>query len=173
MRLEQKQEFVERWKTALENANVVVMAKYTGMTANQMNTLRAECRQAGVQIGVVKNTLVRRALQGGPFAPLAERFQGPIALAYGESEPSAPAKVLLKIAKENPHLQVVAACLDGQVIEGAGIEALSKMPGRNELRASLLGLFNNVPTGFVRVLNAVPGGLVNVLAARQRDLEAA
>lgn len=173
MRLTQKQEFVSTWVERFGEASVAILVNYSGLTANELNELRKECHQSNVKFHVVKNTLARRALEGMPMAFLGESMKGPIAVAIGVEDQIAPAKVMVKMTKDLKKLEILCGALDGKPLSAADVDALSKMPGRDELRASFLGLLSNVPGGFVRLLNAVPGGLVNVLDARRRKLEEA
>lgn len=171
MKLEEKKELVEYWKERFDSAAVVLLTDYSGLNANEINILRQTCRETGVLFQVVKNTLAKRALEDGPYAFLAESFKGPVAVALSEEDQVAPAKVMVKAAEEHREFELITGGLEGSVLDIAAIRQLSKMPGRDELRGRLLGLFNNVPGGFVRLLNAVPGGFVNVLDARKRKLE--
>ncbi len=173
MNLTQKQEVVQHWNEIFQGASVVILAGYSGLKANDINKVRNECSKVGVDFHVVKNTLIRRALVGTPNELLVEDFRGPIAVAIGIEDQVAPAKALAQAKKEFKSLELMAGALDGNRLDGAAIEALAKMPGRDELRASFLGLLNNVPGGFVRLLNAVPSGMVNVLDAKRRKMEEA
>ena len=171
MRLDEKKQVVEKWQDVVKDATVMVLANYSGITANQMNVLRGQFREAGITFHVVKNTLVRRAIKDTNFEGLSDMFKGTIALAVGTTDQIAPAKILVKATKDFPKLQIVGGALDGKPLDAEGVIMLSKMPGRNELRSQFLGLLTAVPGGFLRVLNAVPGGMVNVLDARRRQLE--
>lgn len=173
MNLTEKQAAVESWKELFSQASSVVLCDYSGLKANQIADLRRQCYDANVTFQVVKNTLARRAIEGSSNEALKDYFKGTIAVAFGIEDQVAPAKVLAKAAKDMKAVEIIVGALDGQVLDAAGVETLSKMPGRDELRAQLLGLFSNVPGGFVRLLNAVPGGMVNVLDARKRNLEEA
>ena len=171
MNLTEKQELVKQWNETFKEADSIVLANYSGLKANEMNVLRGDCREAGVEFHIAKNTLIKRALEGTPFEFLSEHFRGTVAIAIGTEDQIAPAKVLVKTAKDFKTFEVLAGALDGQGLDVQGVESLSKLPGRDELRGQFLGLLNAVPGGFVRLLNAVPGGMVNVLDARKRQLE--
>jgi len=173
MNLTEKQAAVETWKEMFDSATSLVLCDYSGLKANQINDLRRECHEANVNFQVVKNTLAKRAIEGSANEFLADSFKGTIAVAFGIEDQVAPAKVLAKAAKDYDSFELIAGALDGKPLDAAGVQTLSKMPGRDELRGQLLGLFDAVPGGFVRLLNAVPGGMVNVLDARKRDLEEA
>jgi large subunit ribosomal protein L10 len=171
MRLNEKKEFVETWSQRFGEASVAILVNYSGLTANELAILRRECHVSNVHFHVVKNTLAKRALQGTNMEFLGASMRGPIGVAIGIEDQVAPAKVMTKMVKDLKKLEILVGSLDGRPLDVAGVETLSKMPGRDELRASFLGLLNNVPGGFVRLLNAVPGGMVNVLDARRRKME--
>lgn len=168
-----KQHVIERWQGVFAKSTSLVLAQYTGLKANDLNTLRKMAREAGVDFHVVKNNLVRIALKGNVNEFIGEDLKGPLAVATCAHDQVAPARLLTKFAKDNKALVIVGGALDGQRLDAEGVMALSKMPGKNELRASFLGLLNAVPGGFVRLLNAVPGGLANVLDAKRRKMEEA
>ena len=181
---QQKAEQLEALNELFEKATTVILTRYTGISAAKLTELRRRFNEAGAKYQVVKNTLARRAVQGGKMEFLSEYFKGPIALAVGFDDPSAPAKVLTKAEKDADFkkLEAVVGALEGTKIEPEGLESLAKMPGKLELRAQLLGTMNAVPSKFVRTLNEVPegfarllgnvnGGFVRVLAARKAQLE--
>ncbi len=173
MNLNQKTEVVEQWKSLFQDAAVVLLSDYSGMKADEMAELRKECRNAGVTFKIVKNTLAKRAIEGSAYEFLGEHLKGTVAIAMATEDQTAPAKVLVKQASKFKALELLSGGLEGRALNAAEIDALSKMPGRDELRGSFLGLLNNVPAGFLRVLNAVPGGMVNVLDAKRRKMEEA
>lgn len=136
-----------------------------------MTVLRAQARESGVYLRVLKNTLVRRAIDGTPFSGLADAMVGP--LIFGISaDPVAAAKVLSEFAKTNDNLVIKAGGLPNQVMDIHGIQALASLPGRDELLAKLLGTIQAPVAQFVRTLNEVPTKLVRGLAA-VRDQKAA
>jgi large subunit ribosomal protein L10 len=153
-------------------AQSLVLADYEGLTVVQVDQLRRKCREAGVQYKVVKNRIAKLAIQGTNKEPASKLFKGTIAVAFSNEDAAAPAKVLLDYKKGldkaiQDKFKVRGAVFEGQVVDAAGVETLSKMPGKNEARAMLLSVFNAPATGFVRVLNAVPQGLLNVLVAQK------
>jgi len=171
MKASDKQQVIERWKEVFANSSVLVLASYTGLTANALNTLPKQAREAGVDFHVVKNNLVRIALKGSINEFLGDSLKGPVAIATCAHDQIAPAKLLVKAAKDNKALEILGGAIDGQRLDANGVVTLSKMPSKDELRAQFLGLLNAVPGGFVRLLAAVPGGFLNVLDARRRALE--
>lgn len=170
----QKSESVESLREALEGINAVVLVSSEEVGVNRLNALRAELTKAGAYYRVVKNTLAKRAIKDTPMENLSDSFAGPTAIAWHPEDVSAPAKVILgfikKADKKQEKMEVRAGWLNGTILDPDGVEALSKMPGKDELRAKLLSVFNGVPTKFVRVLNAAPQSFLNVLSARKDSL---
>ena len=117
-----------------------------------------------MQLRVVKNTLVRRAVEGTPYADLADQFVGPLVYGFA-ADPVAPARVLVKFAKENDKLVIKGGAMPGQVMDVAAIEQLATMPSRDELLAKLMATMNEPIAKFVRTLNEVPARFVRTVAA--------
>lgn len=173
MKREDKAAVVEELGEKFAKAKLAVLTDYRGMTVSALQTLRRDLRGSAAEIRVAKNTLLKRAIQDTPFAPLGEYLQGTTAVTVAENDPVASAKVLVDFIKTNPKLVIKSAVLDGKLLSAADLVALSKLPGINELRAQLLGVMLAVPTSFVRVLNGVPQKAVYLLAAlRDQKAEA-
>jgi large subunit ribosomal protein L10 len=173
VQLEQKQQIAQDLHDRFERAKVVILTDYKGLNVGAMTDLRRRLKQAGIEYRVVKNTLLERAATDTPAAVIRDAFKGPSAVALSYDDPVAPAKVLTQFAKENDKLKIRLGVLSGKMISEAEIKSLADLPSREVLLAQLLGVFNAVPTSFVRVLSAVPGGLVNVLNAIKEQKEAA
>lgn len=162
--LEQKKAVVNDVTDSISGAKAAILAEYRGLTVAQMTGLRTEARNSGVYLRVVKNTLARRAVEGSDFACLQEHMSGPLAFAASE-DPVAVAKVLSKFAKDNDNLKITVGAMDGQLIGSTEIEALSKLPSREELLSKLVGTMQAPIQKFVATLNAVPSTFVRTLAA--------
>jgi len=169
--LEEKKAVVEQVSNALSGSQAAVVAEYRGLTVEQMTNLRRAAREAGVYLQVVKNTLVRRAVKGSDFECLDEHLKGPLALAASE-DPVAVAKVLSMFAKDNELLAIKAGAMLGKPLSMDEIQALAKLPGREELLAKLVGTLQAPIAKFVQTLNEVPSAFVRTLAA-VRDAKAA
>lgn len=149
----------------------VIVTDFKGLTVEQVTGLRSELRKADVKFEVVKNTLARQAIKGSTKENLGEMFRGNSAIAYHDDDPTAPAKILTEFAKDNDKLVLKGAWLDGKLLDPSGVEQLSKLPGKDELRGKLLSVIAGVPTKFVRTLIAGPTQFVRVLQARAQQLE--
>jgi large subunit ribosomal protein L10 len=136
-----------------------------------MTVLRAQARKSGVYLRVLKNTLVRRAVEGTPFSGLANEMVGPLVFGIS-SDPVSAAKVLSDFAKANDKFIIKAGAMPNQVMDVKGVQALASLPSREELLAKLLGTMQAPVAKFVRTLNEVPTKFVRGLAA-VRDQKAA
>jgi len=138
----------------LAGAQTVVLAEYRGIPVEQLTKLRANARDQGVYLRVLKNTLARRAAQGTQFEPLADSMVGP--LIYGISaDPIASAKVLQNFAKTQDLLVIKAGLYNGKLLDVAGVKALATIPSREELLSMLLGVMLAPVSAMARVLGAV------------------
>ncbi len=171
LNLVEKQAVVADLSEKLVNAQAIVVAEYRGLTVVNMTVLRAKARANGVYLRVLKNTLVRRAVEGTSFAGLADQLVGP--LVYGIStDPVSAAKVLSEFAKTNDKLVIKAGAMPNFVMSAKDVANLANMPSRDELLAKLMGTMQAPIGQFVRTLNEVPTRFVRGLAA-VRDKQAA
>jgi large subunit ribosomal protein L10 len=164
LNLEQKQAVVAEVAKHVAGAQAIVMAENRGLPVGDMTRLRAKARACGVYFRVVKNTLVRRAVSGTPFAVLADKMVGPLAYGIG-TDPVAVAKVLNDFAKGNEKFVITGGAMPGQAMSAKEIAALASLPSREELLAKLLGTMQAPIAKLVRTLNEVPGKFVRTLAA--------
>jgi large subunit ribosomal protein L10 len=155
---------VEEVSAMVATAQSIVVAEYRGLSVDAVTKLRKQARGEGVQLRVLKNTLARRAVEGTPFAGLADKFVGP--LVYGFSaDPVAAAKVLAAFAKSNDKLVIKAGAMPNYVMDAKGVNALATMPSREELLATLMATMNAPIGKFVRTINEVPARFVRTVAA--------
>ena len=172
LNLEEKKAVVAEVSEQVSKAQAIVLAEYRGIEVGEMTKLRAQARSSGVYLRVLKNTLVRRAVDGTPFSGLANNMVGP--LVFGIStDPVAAAKVLNDFAKTNDKFVIKAGAMPNQVMDANGVKALASMPSREELLAKLLGTMQAPVAKFVRTLNEVPTSFVRGLAAVRDQKQAA
>ncbi|MBU3735463.1 MAG: 50S ribosomal protein L10 [Methylobacterium sp.] len=172
LNLEEKKAVVAEVSEQVAQAQAIVVAEYRGLPVGDMTALRAQARKSGVYLRVLKNTLVRRAVDGTPFSGLADKMVGP--LVFGISaDPVAAAKVLNDFAKTNDKFVIKAGAMPNQVMDANGVKALATMPSREELLAMLMGTMQAPVAKFVRTLNEVPSKFVRGLAAVRDQKQAA
>lgn len=165
LRLEQKKAIVASVAEVAHRSSSLVAADYKGLTVSEMTALRSQARKAGVYLRVARNTLVRRALKGTPFECINDSLVGPVLLAFAGDELSAGARLMRDFAKTNDKLVVKALSLGGKLIDGKQLEAVAKLPTRDEAIASLLAVMRAPVTKFVQTMAAPHTKLVRTIAA--------
>ncbi|MEP6559404.1 MAG: 50S ribosomal protein L10 [Burkholderiales bacterium] len=136
------------------NAQTLVLAEYRGIAVADMTRLRQTARESNVSLSVLKNTLARRAVAGGPFEVLSDQMTGP--LLYGFSEDAvAAARVVADFAKTNDKLVIRGGAFGGKVLDANGIKQLANIPSKEVLLAQLLGLMQSPISRTARVLAAL------------------
>ncbi len=154
LNLESKKAVVAHVSVVLNTAETIVVAEYQGVTVGSMTTLRAKARKSNVYLQVLKNTLARKALEGTKFAPLADKLVGPLVYAVSD-DPIAAAKIISDFAKENAKVKIIAGMYNSKELDAAGIKQLAAIPSRNELLAMVMGVMQQIPASFVRVVAAL------------------
>jgi len=166
-----KQEVLGEIKAAFANVASVVIADYRGITVPVVTSMRDDFRKAGCNYRVIKNSLVKIAVKGSKMEPITQLMVGTTAVIWSDESPQAPAKVALKWAKDEPKFKIKGGYYEGTVLDAAGVDALAKMPGKNEIRSSMLMTFLAAPQSFVAQLAAAPQNFAYLLAARERALK--
>jgi large subunit ribosomal protein L10 len=163
LNLNDKKAIVAEVSAEVAKAQTLVVAEYRGIEVGDLTVLRKKARESGVYLRVLKNTLVRRAVAGTSFEPLAGQLAGPLIYAFS-ADAVAAAKVLQDFAKGNDKLVLKAGVYSGKLLDKAGVQALASIPSREELLAKLLGVMLAPLTGFVGTVAAL---------AKKREEEAA
>jgi large subunit ribosomal protein L10 len=152
----------------------VILVDYQGMNVAQSTRLRARSRESGVEFVVAKNTLAQRAANQAGAEGISEFLVGPTALAFSE-DPVAGAKLMTEFSDEVESFEVKGGLLDsGRVMGAQEVVALSRLPGREQLIAQVVGGIQSPIAGLVNVLNGTIRNLAVVLnqVAEQKGAEA-
>ncbi|MCI0665606.1 MAG: 50S ribosomal protein L10 [Acidobacteria bacterium] len=167
----QKENDIAALKEEFKSTGNALVVSYQGLTVEKDWQLRRALRAADVHYRVVKNTLSRIAVEGTPLEPLKEHFVGMTAVAYSTKDPVGLAKVLSNFAKDNAQLTFKAGIVEGRVIKIKDIEALAKMPSKEELVSRLMFLLNAPAQRTASVLIAVHRNLAVVIneIAKQKE----
>ena len=147
----------------------VVLLDFKGLTVDAVTKLRNEFRKQGVEYRVVKNTLIKQAIKGQPWAEaFGKTLVGMTGVAWSYEDPSAAAKVVKAFRKDHDKLKVKGGLVDGQLVPADKVETdLASMPGKDELRAMLLATLQAPLTQFVQLLQAPAQNFVYVLKAKE------
>lgn len=167
----EKNENVNSLKADLAKAQSLVLADFRGLPVKADTSLRREFRLNGCRYQVVKNTLLGLAVKGTPMEGIEKLLAGPTAIAYSFEDPAIPAKIATKLAKAEEKFVIKGGYVGGQALDVKGVEVLSSLPGKDELRAQFLATLIAVPQNFLRLLNAAPQNFAYLLAAREEQLK--
>lgn len=166
----EKNESVSILKADLAKAQSLILADFRGLPVKADTSLRREFRLNGCRYQVVKNTLLGLAVKGTPMEGIEKLLAGPTAIAYSFEDPAVPAKIATKLAKAEEKFVIKGGYVSGQALDVKGVEVLSNLPGKDELRAQFLATLIAAPQSFLRLLNAAPQNFAYLLAAREEQL---
>ena len=166
MTKDQKTAAVEEITDRLSHASTIYLTNVSGLTVAQANDLRARFRASGVEFRVLKNTLVRLAMQRiGGFDEIIADLSGPTAVAFA-GEPATPARVIKNFLKDHAALQLPqlkAAYIDGAVYGSDALDVLASLKSKNELLGDVIGLLLSPLSNVVAALEAQGSNLVGAL----------
>lgn len=168
MKREDKRKVVADLQQRMTQAKVAILTRFSGLNVEKMTRLRRELRKAAVEYRIVKNTLLRLAIQGTEKEPLVKALEGSIAVAWSETDPVAPARILAKFAKEFPELHILVACSEGKLWGPVEIQSWVTLPSLDELRAKILGLIQAPASNLVRLLVTPGTRLAQLLKAKSQ-----
>lgn len=170
---EKKETLVSEYVERLRRSQAFIVTEYRGLTTKQVENLRRELRGCESDFAITKNTLFARALTEVGLPVPESLLTGPTAVAFCFNEVSAPAKVLTKFAKDSKILVLRGGMMGTTVFDNEGVQTLITLPGKDQLRAQVVGMLQAPLSGLVNVLAGPIRGLLNVLNARIGQLEQA
>ena len=150
-----KQVIIDEIKAKLDGAQSAVVIDYMGTTVAQADAMRKKLREANVDYTVYKNTLMKRAIEGTEFAPLAEVLDGPSAIAISKDDATAPARVLKEVIDEFKKMEFKAGVVEGTFYDQEGIKEVASIPSRDVLIAKFMGSIQIPVSKFVRTVQAI------------------
>ena len=171
--LKEKRAIVAEVNEAAQAALSAVMADYRGVTVDAMTQLRKSARESGVQVRVIRNTLAKRAFEGTELECMNEALTGPCIVAFAMEDPGASARLFKDFAKEQEAFEIKALSVGGKLLPAEQIDALAKLPTRDEALALLMAVMQAPVTKLVRTMNDIPGRVTRVVAAVRDQKQAA
>ncbi len=165
---ERKGELVASYVDMLKGCDGFIIVKTQGLSVSQIQGLRNTIREQNGQYIVAKNTLMRKALETANWIVPDDLLVGPIAIIFGRDNMPGVSKALLKHIEDqdfDEKMQVTGGVMTGDLLDAQQVDAISKLPTLDELRAQLAGLVISPAQGVVNVLHQATGGVVNVLQA--------
>lgn len=168
--LKQKKAIVADIAEKLKNSCAGVIVNYKGINVADDTKLRKELKEAGIEYFVVKNTLLKRAVEQAGLEGLQSVLEGTTAIAISKEDHVAAARILCDFAEKNKFFNAKAGFVEGKIISESEVNDLAKLPTKEVLVAKALGGLNAPISGFVTVLNGTIRGLVvalNAIAEKQ------
>lgn len=170
--LEDKKKVVTEVAKVVDSAQSVVAAHYQGLTVGEMTSLREQARKESVDVRVIKNTLVRRAVKDGHFACIDGDLKGPLVFAFSEDH-SAAARVFHDFSKEHDKLIIRIVALADKLLQPQDIVRLAKMPTYDQAVSMLMSAMKAPVEKFARTLSAPNSKMVRTFAAIRDQKQAA
>lgn len=152
LNLEQKQAVVAEVAEVAANAFSAVAAQYRGLTVVEMTELREKARESGVYLRVVKNTLVRKAVENTEFECIQDALQGPLVMAFSMEDPGSAARLVKDFSKNHEKLETQFVSVGGQLLEASELDRLSKLPTKDQAISMLMSVMKAPVEKFVRTL---------------------
>lgn len=173
LRLDDKKAIVSEVADVAAKAHSAIAAEYRGLTVAEITGFRKVARESGVYLRVVKNTLLRRAVEGTEFSCMQEGFKGPLMLAFSMNDPGAAARVVSDFSKDHGKLEVKLVAIGGQLYEASELDRLAKLPTYDQAISLLMAVMKAPVEKFVRTLAEPHAKLVRTIAAVKIQKEAA
>lgn len=160
---QQKKESLQQLNKDVDASKAMVFLGYHGLSVAEIEDLRKKLRQEGVEMKVVKKTLLQKALAENKIDAGVKELGAGLAVLFGKQDEASAAKVLVKFKKDHEVVQILGGILERSFIDQAKVIVLSKLLSREELYTKLVGSINAPVSGFVNVLAGTIRGLVNAL----------
>ncbi len=169
---QEKEQMLQEYSEKLQRAQVLIWADYRGTTVSQVQDLRGQLRPVGAEAMVVKNTLMRLALEQANLPVPSDIMAGPSAVTFVYDDVAAATKVVTGFALVNDRVfHIKGGMAGGKIINAGQVTTLTTLPSREVLLGRVLGGIQAPISGFVGTLAAVMRGFMTVLNARAEQLE--
>ncbi len=165
MKKSEKEQVITEVTETVSRSTAMYFTDFSGLTVEQATDLRRELRKAGIEYRVVKNTLIKKALEHATgYDKVYDKLVGPTGIAFAFEDAVVPAKVINKFIEKNQKLSLKVAVLDKQVYDGSKLKELAQLPSKKDLMAAILGSIQSPLAGVPSVINAVLRDLVSVVS---------
>ena len=153
--LKQKEEEVSKLAEKLKEAKIILLTDYRGISVADVTKLRADLRNTNSEYKVIKNNIIKRALDANGESGLDDLLEGPTAIVIGTEDYLEPSKVIYNFSKNNEFYKIKGGIIEGKVMTAEEIITLAKLPSRQELMAKLAGALLGNITKLAVALDAV------------------
>ena len=162
MNREQKKNYIKDMTSQFENSEAVLVTHYQGLNMKQLDNLRKQMREHGIQFKITKNRITKLALQNSRCKDLANLFTGPTAVALSKDVISS-AKILMKFSKENKNLKILGGIMGNDVLDVAEVAKVATLPTLEEARAKIIAILRSPAQKIASILLA-PASKIAILA---------
>ena len=162
MNKEQKKNYIANMTAQFEESEAVLVTHYQGLTMPQLDDLRKQMRDHGIQFKITKNRITKLALANSRCKDLTNLFSGPTAVALSKDAISS-AKILTKFAKDNKNLKILGGIMGNDILDVSGVENVATLPTLDEARAKIVGILSSPAQKIVSILLA-PASKIAILA---------
>ncbi len=162
MNKEQKKNYITEMTANFENSEAVLVTHYQGLTVKQLDELRKQMREQGIQFKITKNRITKLALEKTKCKDLANLFTGPTAVALSKDAIST-AKILTKFSKENNNLKILGGIMGKEILDVAAVANVATLPTLDEARAKIIGILRSPAQKIISILLA-PASKIAILA---------
>ena len=153
MNKEQKKNYITEMTSQFENSEAVLVTHYQGLTMTQLDELRSQMREHGIQFKITKNRITKLALEKTKCKDLSNLFTGPTAVAFSK-DAIISARILSKFSKDNENLKLLGGIMGKDILDHAGVLNISNLPTLDEARAKIVGILATPASKFVSILLA-------------------
>ena len=151
----EKRYAIEEFQRNLKENSCVILTGYTGISSEELNTVRAELDRRNGKYQVVKKRLFSIAASEIEMDGVSALLDGQVGVVYtGEEQSIDVLKYLVKFKKDNNVLQLLGGVLEGNIYDGRKLEALSNLPSKETMRAWVAATFQSPLSSFARVLRS-------------------
>ena len=162
MNKEKKQSYIKEMTAQFEKSEAVLVTHYQGLSVKQIDRLRKQMREHGIQFKITKNRITKLALEKSKCKDLSNLFTGPTAVALSDDAISS-AKILTKFSKENKYLKILGGIMGKEILDVAGVANVATLPTLDEARAKIVGILRSPTQKIVSILLA-PASKIAILA---------
>ena len=162
MNKEQKKDYIKNMTAQFESSEAVLVTHYQGLNMKQLDELRKQMREQGIQFKITKNRITKLALQDSKCKDLVNLFTGPTAVALSKDAISS-AKILTKFSKNNSNLKIIGGLMENEPLTLEEVAKIATLPTLNEARAQIISILRTPAQKIMSILLA-PGSKIAILA---------
>lgn len=169
---EKKEQIVEEFTEIFKNVKGVAFVSFSGLSVEDISSLRRTLKKEQSQIKVIKNTLLEIIFQRLGLSLPEFILEGPTAVAYNADDEIALFKAIYQFSKEKENLVIKGGVFNNEIIDKQGVINLASLPSKKELQAKLVFALKSPLSRFVGALKYHPIQLVSILKAYSEKIQA-